>query len=85
MKKTLLEYTVMIRKEGKDYIAHVPSLGISDFGSTLAKVQKNVKNAIICHLEGLKKTGEEIPTPDANNYYVSHVSIPMSGNFHLAI
>jgi predicted RNase H-like HicB family nuclease len=76
MKKIILSYNVIIRKEDKDYIAYVPTLGISDFGKTLESAQKNVKDAIACHIEGLKKSSEEIPTPDSTNYFISQVSVP---------
>lgn len=56
MKVNLLKYNVVIKKEGKDYIAHVPTLGISDFGKTIEEAQENTKNAIRCHIEGLLKT-----------------------------
>ncbi len=76
MKKTILSYNVIIKKEGKDFIAYVPTLGISDFGKTLESAQKNVTKAISCHIEGLKKASEEIPTEDSSNYYMSQVSVP---------
>lgn len=76
MKKTILSYNVIIKKEGKDYVAYVPTLGISDFGKTLESAQKNIKNAISCHIEGLKKASEEIPAEDDTNYYISQVSVP---------
>lgn len=76
MKKTILSYNVIIKKEAKDYIAYVPTLGISDFGKTLESAQKNIKDAITCHIEGLKKASQEIPTPDSTNYFISQVSVP---------
>lgn len=76
MKKTILSYNVIIKKEKKDFIAYVPTLGISDFGKTFELAQKNIKAAIVCHVEGLKKAKEEIPTPDSTNYFVSQVSVP---------
>lgn len=76
MKKTILSYNVIIKKEDKDYIAYVPTLGISDFGKTLESAQKNIQNAIICHIEGLKKASEEIPSADSTNYFISQVSVP---------
>ena len=76
MKKTILSYNVIIKKEGKDFIAYVPTLGISDFGKTLELAQKNISDAIKCHIEGLKKANDEIPTPDSTNYFISQVSVP---------
>ncbi|MEK7592672.1 MAG: type II toxin-antitoxin system HicB family antitoxin [Patescibacteria group bacterium] len=61
MKTTALRYSVLIKKEGKHYIASVPTLGISDFGDTKAKALYNVKGAIACHIEGLAKTHTTVP------------------------
>lgn len=57
MKTTVLSYTVIIRKEGKEFVAHVPTLGISDFGASVDAAKKNIQAAIACHIEGLGKTG----------------------------
>jgi len=80
MKTTVLRYNVVIRKEGKHFIADVPSLGISDFGTTLEQAKINVSDAISCHIEGLVKTKTEIPPPDAKDFYVTQteVSLPRS-------
>lgn len=85
MKTTVFRYNVLLKKEEKRYIAYVPTLGISDFGKTVGQAQKNVKNAIACHIEGLMKTKTEIPAPDTQEYYISQaeVSIPHSTRFSL--
>ena len=75
MKATVLRYNVIIRKEGKDFIAHVPTLGISDFGETMKNVKRNIHAAIECHIEGLVKTKTDVPSPDAEDYYISHVEV----------
>lgn len=75
MKTNLLKYNVIIKKEGKHYIAHVPTLGISDFGETVDETKKNVRAAIECHVDGLVKTNTEVPEPDAQDYYVSQTEI----------
>lgn len=83
MKTTVLRYQVVIRKEGKNYIADVPTLGISDFGKTLEVAKKNIHEAIKCHIEGLIKTNSEIPKPDTNDYFisVSEINVPQSIRF----
>ena len=35
MKTTILKYNVIIKKEGKYFVAYAPTLGISDFGKTI--------------------------------------------------
>jgi len=83
MKTTTLRYTTIIRKEGKYYVADVPTLGISDFGKSIEEVKKNIKGTIEITLEGLAKIGDEIPQPDAPDFYVSQseVSIPKGAKF----
>ncbi|MEK7154781.1 MAG: type II toxin-antitoxin system HicB family antitoxin [Patescibacteria group bacterium] len=78
MKATIFQYRVIIRKEGKNYIADVPTLGISDFGKTLETAKKNAQKAITCHIEGLAKTNTEVPAPDTSDYYVSTAQVSFS-------
>lgn len=75
MKTTLLQYHVFIKREGKNYISYVPTLGISDFGKTIEETQKNTEKAIICHIEGLVKTDTDVPAQDSNDFYVSQARI----------
>lgn len=84
MKTTILRYQVIIRKEGKQYIADVPTLGISDFGDTLEKAKKNIQGAIECHIEGLIKTGTEVPKPDTSDYYISLTEVIVPRSVRLA-
>ena len=83
MKTKDFKYNVFVRKEGKYYVAYVPALGISDFGKTVAQANKNVKNAIECHIEGLIKTKSEIPAPDTKDFYLlkTRVSLPQDTRF----
>lgn len=44
------------------YHGFVPLLkGVHTCGDTIQEVKKNLKEAIICHVQGLLKDGEEIP------------------------
>lgn len=84
MKTCLLRYNVIIQKEGKDFIAYVPTLGISDFGKTVDEAKKNVEAAITCHVEGLIKTKTEVPNPDIQEFYLSQTAIPAPPNLKFA-
>lgn len=84
MKTTLLRYNVIIRKEGKQYIADVPTLGISDFGQTLELAKRHIHDAITVHIEGLIKTGSPVPPPDTNEYYLSMTEVPVTGSIRFA-
>ncbi len=85
MKATVLKYNVLIHKEGKSYIADVPTLGISDFGSTVDQAKKNIKAAIETQVEGLIKTKSAVPAPDTGDFYVSQTEIKVPFGFKLAI
>jgi len=61
MKTIVLRYHVIIQKEHNNYIAYVPTLGISDFGKSVTAAKHHVEKAIICHIQGLAKTNSEIP------------------------
>lgn len=75
MQTTVLKYNVIIRKQARDFIADVPTLGISDFGKTLTEAKRNIKQAINCHVKGLIKTKTEIPSPDVEDFYISQTEI----------
>ncbi|MEK7598827.1 MAG: type II toxin-antitoxin system HicB family antitoxin [Patescibacteria group bacterium] len=46
----------------KGYHGFVPFLrGLHTFGNTIEEVKKNLKEAIICHIQGILKDGETIP------------------------
>jgi predicted RNase H-like HicB family nuclease len=84
MQTTLLRYHVVIYKEGNQYIADVPTLSISDFGRTVELAKSNVQSAILCHLEGLRKTNTLIPPPDTDDLYVGSAEVSFSGPIHFA-
>lgn len=84
MKTTVLRYNVLIKKEGKYFIAYVPTLGISDFGKTVDQAKTHVKQAIECHIEGLVKTDSEIPAPDSQDFYISQTEITLHKGVKLA-
>jgi predicted RNase H-like HicB family nuclease len=49
---------------GENYSAYVPDLpGCVATGSTLAEVEREMRDAIAFHLEGLREAGEPIPEP----------------------
>lgn len=84
MKTNILRYTVVISKEGKDFIANVPTLGIADFGKTIDQAKKNVQEAIACHIEGLVKTKTPVPAPDADDSYISQAEVSIPGKLKFA-
>ena len=85
MKTSVLKYNVIIHKQGKNFIADVPTLGISDFGETLEKAKKHIQEAIICHVEGLIKTKTEVPAPDTEDHYISQTKITLPVAIRFAV
>ena len=85
MKTTVLRYQVIIRREGKQYIADVPTLGISDFGTSVELARKHIQQAIVTHIEGLAKTNTPVPSPDTNEYYISTTEVTVPVSTRLAI
>lgn len=84
MQTTILRYRILINKEGKQYVAYVPTLGISDFGKTIDETKKHIEEAIACHIEGLIKTGDDVPAPDITEFLISESAVSIKGNFHFA-
>ena len=59
-----MKYAVIYEKTGTGYSAHVPDLpGCIATGSTLAKTQKLMREAIELHLQGIREDGDPIPKP----------------------
>ncbi len=63
------KYTVIFEPaEEGGYVVHVPALeGLVTEGDTLKEAKAMAKDAILCHLEGLKKIGAPIPLEHFQN------------------
>jgi len=59
-------FRIIIQPEKpKGYHGFVPLLrGLHTYGDTLEEVKRNLKEAIICHVQGLLKDKEVIPRED---------------------
>ena len=64
---TELRYLIVIEgAEGENYSAYAPDLpGCVATGSTLEEVEREMRDAIAFHVEGLKEAGEPVPEPSA--------------------
>jgi predicted RNase H-like HicB family nuclease len=66
-----MKYAVVIESGRKNYSAYVPDLpGCVSTGRTLEEVERNIKEAIEFHLEGLREDGEPVPPPSTLCEYV---------------
>jgi predicted RNase H-like HicB family nuclease len=59
-----LQYTVIIERTPNNFSAYVPDLpGCIATGATREEVDRNIKEAIEMHLEGMREDGDTIPEP----------------------
>lgn len=66
-----MQYAVVIeRVKGSNYSAYVPDLpGCVSTGDTLEEVERNIREAIEFHLEGMREDGDPIPEPTTRVTY----------------
>lgn len=89
MKKTILNYHIIVQKEKQPngkyvYVTQVPTLGISDCGKTIEDAIKYTEMAIKLYVEYLAEKGEEVPAPDADEYLVVNKPIEITSESRLA-
>ena len=64
-------YAVVIERADHNYSAYVPDLpGCIATGQTVEEVEREIREAIAFHIEGLKEDGLEIPEPASLAEYV---------------
>jgi predicted RNase H-like HicB family nuclease len=64
-------YAVVIEKAPGNYSAYVPDLpGCVATGATVEETEREIREAIEFHLEGLRDAGEPIPEPTSRMAYV---------------
>ncbi len=62
-----MRYAIIIEKTKGNYSAYVPDLpGCITTGNTIEEIQKNMKEAIDFHLDGLRE--ECVPIPEPTTY-----------------
>jgi len=66
-----MKYAIVIEKADSNYSAYVPDLpGCVATGATTEEAEKEIREAIEFHIEGMKEDGEAIPTPSSSVEYV---------------
>jgi predicted RNase H-like HicB family nuclease len=66
-----MRYAVVIEKASGNYSAYVPDLpGCVATGETVADVEREVRDAIRFHIDGLKADGLPVPEPTSIAEYV---------------
>ena len=66
-----MRYAIVIEMANGNYSAYVPDLpGCVATGETTAAVEREIRDAIRFHIEGLKQDGLPVPTPTSSVEYV---------------
>jgi predicted RNase H-like HicB family nuclease len=66
-----MKYAIVVEKAEGNYAAYVPDLpGCVSTGKTLEEAERNIRDAIRLHLEGMKEDGLAVPPPSAICEYV---------------
>ena len=66
-----MRYAVVIENAGANYSAYVPDLpGCVATGVNIDDVQREIREAIELHIEGMREDGEPIPKPSSSVRYV---------------
>ena len=66
-----MKYAVVIEQAGANFSAYVPDLpGCISVGDTIAETERNIRDAIALHLNGLREHGEDIRPPTTRVEYV---------------
>ena len=66
-----MRYAVVIEKGDGNYAAYVPDLpGCVATGATIQETEREIQQAILFHLEGLRADGLPIPEPSSRVEYV---------------
>ena len=66
-----MKYMVVIEKGESSFGAHVPDLpGCVAVGKSREEVLELIKEAIELHIESLRESGEEVPSPSSVSEYI---------------
>ena len=66
-----MKYLIVIEKSKTGYSAYSPDLpGCVSTGNTIEETERNMREAISFHLDGLKEEGYEIPKPTSRSSYI---------------
>ncbi len=65
------KYLVIFEKANSNYSAYSPDIpGCIATGTTRDEVEKNIRQAISFHIEGLKEDGLPLPEPASSTEYI---------------
>jgi predicted RNase H-like HicB family nuclease len=71
-----MKFAVVIEQGPSNYSAYVPDLpGCVSTGNTVAETEKNIREAIEYHIEGMIEDGDPVPEPTSR---VIEVELPVA-------
>ncbi len=90
MEKNVLNYRIIIEKEQYEdgssvYVAHCPTLGISDYGDTIEGVLASIKDGIELCIESLAKEGKEVPIDHVEEQIVTSAKITIPSHIKISV
>ena len=66
-----MRYAIVIENAGSNYSAYVPDLpGCVATGATIEDVEREIREAIEFHIEGMREDGSPVPPPSSSVRYV---------------
>lgn len=66
-----MRYAIVIENAGPNFSAYVPDLpGCIATGATISEVEREIREAIELHIEGIREDGDPIPAPSSSVQYV---------------
>ena len=66
-----MRYAIVIENAGPNFSAYVPDLpGCIATGATISEVEREIREAIELHIEGMREDGDPIPAPSSSVQYV---------------
>jgi predicted RNase H-like HicB family nuclease len=66
-----MQYLIVIEKTSTGFSAYSPDLpGCVATGTTRDEIERNIREAIDFHIEGMRQEGYEVPEPSSYSTYV---------------
>jgi predicted RNase H-like HicB family nuclease len=66
-----MRYAIVIENAGGNFSAYVPDLpGCVTTGATVDETEKNIREAIEFHIDGMRQDGTPVPPPTSHVEYV---------------
>jgi predicted RNase H-like HicB family nuclease len=66
-----MRYAIVIENAGPNFSAYVPDLlDCVATGATIDEMQREIREAIERHIEGMREDGDSIPPPSSSVQYV---------------